>query len=373
MNIICFSNIDWGFIAQRHHHLMKCLKKSDSINEVIFVETLGTRNIKLNKEDIKRGINKLFLKYKNIKSESLDLEGIRLLKPNFMPFFNRIAFEVNEILLRKQLEQTMIELGIKSEETVAWVMLPHPVISKLVDKFNFKKIIYDCIDDVKSFPDVKELIVKTEVELISKADLVTTTSDKLYNYANKYNSEVKILKNAVSESIIIKENKIERKKTKVIGYVGTVYEWFDIRKIEILAEQRPDYEIRIYGPIRIDITRLQKYENVKLYGVIPYQKVEKVIEEFDVCIIPFEVNDLTLNTNPVKLYEYLAKGKPVVSVKLPELEVYRDIVYLYNNDIEFIEYIDKAINEDKLLEENRINVAMDNTWEKRADEILKIL
>ena len=376
MNIICFSNIDWGFIAQRHHHLMKCLKKEEGINEVIFVETLGTRSLQLNKEDFNRCLKKVFVKNKEVTSEVLDTGGVKVLKPRFIPLFNEITFKINKNILKAQVENICKELNIKIEDTVAWVMLPHPSIEYLVDSLNFKKVIYDCIDDVKSFPSVKEIIVKTEQNLIRKANCVTATSDNLLKMIKMYNENAYILKNGVSKNIILEDLVDENLNTgkKVINYIGTIYEWFDIDKIELLAKSRPNLIINIFGPVRIDVSNAEKFDNVNFKGVIPYVDVEKHIEAADVCIIPFKVNNLTLNTNPVKLYEYFAKGKPVVSINLPELKDFSNEAYLYNNDKEFINAIDLALLENDIKKRKiRIEKAKLNSWEERAKRILEII
>lgn len=372
MNIICFSNIDWSFIVQRHHHLMRGFSMRDDIEKIIFVETLGTRSVKINKEDIARGIRKL--KNKNSKSQdTLEHKGIDILSPKFIPVFNNIFFCINKVLLKKQLENKIKELQIDINDTVAWVMLPHPTIYKVLKEFNFKNVIYDCIDDVKSFPDIKKCIVESEIDLIKYSDIVTVTSDKLYDYAKKYNSNTYVLKNGVDENIIESNTVVNEIKTK-IGYVGTVYEWFDLEIIKLLAKEFNNFEIEIIGPLRLNIDEFKNIKNIKFSGKIPYKEVEKKIREFDVCLIPFKLNNLTLNTNPVKLYEYFAKGKAVVSINLPELREYNEYVYLYNNKAEFIECMRNALNEDKDEKcKKRIEIAKKNTWQKRCSSIIEVI
>jgi glycosyltransferase involved in cell wall biosynthesis len=94
---------------------------------------------------------------------------------------------------------------------------------------------------------------------------------------------------------------------------------------------------------------------------------------FDVCIIPFVLNDLIRNTNPVKFYEYISSGKPVVSVRLPELEVYSDICYLADTKEEFSNCIKKSLEEESILKEKRMKVARENSWDERVEEILKLI
>lgn len=380
MNIICFSNIDWDFLKQRHQNLMEEFAKRDEIETIIFVETLGSRSIKINKEDFKRGIKKI----KNILSKNkcstndkkLKInEKIIILTPKFIPFFNKFTFEINKNILKKQLNKIK---KLDNNETITWTMLQHPSILKLLNESNYKKNIFDCIDDIKSIPDVENIIVETEYELIKRSDLVFSTSKALYNYCKEINKNTYILKNAVNDKFIIENGYISDLKKidshkKIVGYVGTIYEWFDLEKIVELAKKRPDLDIILAGPIRIDVSELEKYENVSLLGKVSHDEVKEVILKSDVCIIPFILNDLIMNTNPVKVYEYFSMGKAVVASEIPELFEFKDLLYLYKDN--FLECIDMALNEKNCKEKKlkRIEVARNNTWKSRVDEALKLI
>jgi GT2 family glycosyltransferase len=110
--------------------------------------------------------------------------------------------------------------------------------------------------------------------------------------------------------------------------------------------------------------------NVKLLGQQPYETMPQYLYNFDVCVIPFKINPITEATDPVKLYEYLSGGKPVVSAPLPELAPYHDHLYIAGNAIDFAEKIDRAISEDNPdLAERRKRVAQGHTWESRYKQI----
>jgi len=376
MNIICFSNIDWGFIKQRHQHLMSAFAEMLEVENIIFVETLGTRSLMLNKEDLRRGIKKVVSRSKAKQHTDDEIsEKIKILSPKFLPLFNDAAYEINSVLLKYQINKITREHNIKLEDTIAWVMLPHPSIYRLLKKMKFNKIIFDCIDDIKSIPNTKEIIINTEENLIKESDIVFTTSNALNRKCIQLNENTYMLKNAVSKEFLNEKNRVNAdKKKKVVGYVGTIYEWFDLAIIEQLAKCNTDIDIILAGPVRIDVSTLMEYNNVKLLGKVSYEEVEKLIESFDVCLIPFIVNDLILNTNPVKLYEYFSKGKPVVTANIPEIREFENLLYAYDNSEEFLEAVRKALDEkDVNLFSKRKDVASRNTWESRTENALEII
>ncbi len=115
----------------------------------------------------------------------------------------------------------------------------------------------------------------------------------------------------------------------IIGYYGAIAEWFDTELIVHCAMEHPDWNFVLIGStVGCDTSSLEKLKNVHLLGEKPYKELPLYLYHFDVCTIPFKINPLTLATNPVKFYEYLSSGKPVVTVRLPELEPYADLCYL---------------------------------------------
>jgi GT2 family glycosyltransferase len=160
-------------------------------------------------------------------------------------------------------------------------------------------------------------------------------------------------------------------KKPIIGYYGAIAEWFDTDIVEHIAAQRPEWNIVLIGhTFGSDVERLKKYKNVHFYEEIPYAQLPNYLYWFDVCIIPFKINELTLSTNPVKFYEFISSGKPVVSSKLPELLPYAGFLYLSEGKEEFLKNIDVALREnDENLITRRVELARENDWETRFHQI----
>jgi glycosyltransferase involved in cell wall biosynthesis len=160
----------------------------------------------------------------------------------------------------------------------------------------------------------------------------------------------------------------------IVGYFGAINSWFDVESLDYVIQKNMDKYFVFLGAVNSkSVRRLYKYRNVFFLGEIKYEDLRGYLAYFDVCLIPFVLNDLIKSTNPVKFYEYISSGKPVVSINLPELEEYSDICYLYNSKEEFNECIEKGLNENVDIRGKRMKVAKQNSWDSRVEEILKIM
>jgi len=157
----------------------------------------------------------------------------------------------------------------------------------------------------------------------------------------------------------------------VIGYYGAIADWFDSKLVADLAERRPDWDFVLVGStFSADIKRLSKLPNVSLPGEKHYAEIPDWVGKFDVVIIPFKRTPLTESTNPVKAYEVLAAGKPIVSVPIPEMRALSRFVRLASDAKEFEHEVSAALaeNEPKLIAARRA-FAKENTWEQRYESL----
>ena len=373
--LVCFSNIDWGFLYQRHQHLMNELAENDFFDKIIYVENLGVRNLTL--KDYERVINKVS-RTKQIKRDSHDKKNSKIIvhSPIFIPIHNKLVYNINAMLLKNQLKK-YIEDG---ENLFIWNFMPHPVVEKLIEELKPNAYVYDCIDDLKSFTAVNKNAIASEKRLIKKADIVYATSLTLLEYCKNHNGNSKLLRNAVNYDHFkqnINYDRVTKLKKKygnnIIGYFGAIFDWFDLDLLEKLALEYHDYNIIIIGPVNVNIDHLQKYENLYFLGSKDYSELPTYLQIFKLGIIPFKINDLTKNTNPVKLYEYFTVGIPVVATYMPELEEYNELVYLSNSHEGFIDNVHLALKKsmDEKLGQQRIEISKKNTWSNRVIEPLE--
>jgi glycosyltransferase involved in cell wall biosynthesis len=178
-------------------------------------------------------------------------------------------------------------------------------------------------------------------------------------------------------TINMRLNELPNLRHPVIGFIGAFSDWVDDGLICKLAEAHPEYSILLVGPVYF-AKELEKHSNIIMVGTKPYEKLPLYLSNIDVCLIPFKINSITLASNPIKMYEYLAAGKPVVSTALPEvLRIASEIVYIAENDEDFIKKVEAAVKEtehkDTLAVNNRVNFARQNSWENRVEMIEKHL
>lgn len=365
MDVICFSEINWDFLWQRHQQL---LTRFPEDWKILYVQPsfMGVM--------IKEPTRVLPRKVKN---------NIRVVSLLTMPFFDKffILRKINDVLIVFWTRFFMKNYNIKNPIVIIY----EPRFSCVVGKLNEFLIYYEIADDRLEFTKVPRWI-KTHIDfLIQKADLVTVASQYLYNkLKEKRRHNIFLVGNGVEvehfkkarENIEIPRDICDIKKP-ILGYVGTIGEWFDFQLIEAVLKKFTDISVVLIGPIfpeqRIEIYRLKKsYTNFYAFGKKSYILLPNFIRAFDACIIPFKINELTRGVNPNKLYEYLAAGKPVISTALPEVKKYDGTVYVAENYEAFLSHINKALDSTPDLEKF-FKIADENTWEEKAKEIVNLI
>lgn len=240
------------------------------------------------------------------------------------------------------------------------------------------KVIFDCMDDHAGFSTNSEQAIETENTLLREADLVIASSALLEEKAQAFNNEVLLVNNGTESHHFSQPHtngKLDNFQDKpIIGYYGAISDWFDTDIISYCANAKPDWNFVLIGDtFGCNTKAWENLPNIKLLGEIPYAELPGYLAYFDVCTIPFKIIPLTLATNPVKFYEYLSAGKPVVSVDLPELKPYKDDCYLADSAEQFLQQLEIALAEKDRpdLIERRIKLAKENSWDQRVEGILR--
>lgn len=160
-----------------------------------------------------------------------------------------------------------------------------------------------------------------------------------------------------------------------IGYVGQVDDRMDQPLIAEAARARPQWQFVLVGRIKsgVDVSALRALPNVHLLEYQPYQQLPGILREIDVCVAPYVSSPLTESCCPLKIYEYLATGRPVVSRPVSGLGVCRDAVTLASTPTEFIEGVEQALREPDQGRDRRLQLAQANTWDQRTDELERYL
>ena len=263
------------------------------------------------------------------------------------------------------------------ENLLLYVNLPfwYPLAESLSKESN-TKVVYDCMDYHPGFSTNTDRMVGQEENLSKLADLVITSSQKLYQLHKRLNPRSILVRNGTDFKHF---SRLEPRplpnnvKKPVIGYYGAISDWFDMDLVRKVALSRPDWSFVLIGhTFGANLDLIKGIQNIYLLGEKNYQELPGFLYHFDVCTIPFRLNELTEATNPVKVYEYLSAGKPVVATKLPELEEFSPFIYIAENHDDFIDKLEIALNEnDNALRKKRVSFAEENGWDQRFAKIEK--
>jgi len=210
--------------------------------------------------------------------------------------------------------------------------------------------VYDCMDHHAGFStNAADVQLEEERKLLAEAELVVASSARLQRNLEPVSDSI-LIRNAGDIDFFSRppdEQAVERKRP-VVGYYGAISDWFDVDLVRRAARKFPRWDFVLVGEVTHKaIQPLKKLSNVTLVGEVPYAELPKYLYSFDVCMIPFVINELTLCTNPVKIYEYMAAGKPVVTTDMPELRLLEDICHVAEDGERFLALLDKAMDESR--------------------------
>ncbi|WP_404616337.1 glycosyltransferase [Rhodanobacter hydrolyticus] len=166
----------------------------------------------------------------------------------------------------------------------------------------------------------------------------------------------------------------DKQGRKVIGYYGAIAEWFDLDLLEKVAQRHADCLVLVVGADTAGAQqRVRHLANVEFTGEVPYAELPYYLHGFDVCLLPFQVIPLTLATNPVKVYEYLSAGKEVVSIALPEISQFGDLVRAGDDHAAFLAAVDEAlrVTPDPEITARRQRFSAEQTWAHRAHDLMR--
>lgn len=364
--IIVFGD-DWGRYPSTIQHIMKELIK---YNKLIWIGSLGLRKPKFSFLDLKRIFEKLknmFIKKEVIKRD----ENITILHPFILPFHNlKIVRLINKNNLIKKINKAVSNYNSKYKPIL---ITSQPIVADVVKGLELSSSHYFCLDDYSKFEGAFKVITKLEEELLQVVDTCFAVSDSLVKTRIPKSGNNYFLPQGVN---IDHFNYIKREinKKPVIGFFGLLSEWVDLDLIVKSANAYPEYNFLILGRNSVDVSVLNNIPNLEYKGEVPYDKLPSIAATFDVGIIPFIVNDLTIVCNPLKLLEYFSLGIPVISTNLPEVAKFGETVYIAKNSDEFIKLIKSAVDNYSMYNNKiRRQVAERYSWQALANNISNII
>ncbi|HVN58875.1 MAG TPA: hypothetical protein VMT63_11290 [Bacteroidales bacterium] len=364
--ILYLTMTDWNWAKQRPQFIAEGLSEYYEV-EYLFQKTYRKRNL--------------------IKNPELTghPENLRIRQLFRLPF-NRFKFVkwLNGCLLMAQLLYCIRRCEI------IWITFPefYPIVKPLYG--NQKILIYDCMDDFQEFDNLSRdksglrKLFKAEHDLVKDADLVFVSSGYLASKLQKrFGSDFSqvIVNNALSWDYFssfeqINEDpyykKAEKDKYNLI-YTGTISSWFDFNLVRMSTERFDTIEYILLGPSEIEIPVSM---GIRYQGPVRHDRLPSELVAADALVMPFLSTELIRSVDPVKVYEYISTGKPVIIPCLPETLKFEKFVYLYSDTDQYMELVSLLVTgnlHSKASKREITDFVNGNIWEVRIASMLSAL
>ncbi|MGH9583318.1 MAG: glycosyltransferase [Bryobacteraceae bacterium] len=370
IGIVYFGNDWFGESRTSSHHIARLLSEKYS---VLYVDVPGLRAPAGTARDIKKLFRKLMLSLQPPRRIGDRLWHTTVPQIPFRKY--KLCRRLNSWFGRFAVCRAVRVIGPK--RLISWFTVPHP--HALAGQFEESLIVYYCVDDYASFPGMDEHSVKAmDEDLTRKADLVFAVSPPLAESKRLLNPNTVYSPHGVDAALFGKAADPETEvpelarglKRPVIGFFGVIGPWIDIPLLVFLAKSRPDWTFLLVGFLNTDAGDLKRLPNVVFAGSQPYESLPGWAKAFDIGMIPTLRNRQRMNANPLKLREYLATGKPVVTVSTPATEAFAGAVCLADTPAEFLNGIERELAADSPEKQARRRASVAHaTWEQRVREI----
>jgi glycosyltransferase involved in cell wall biosynthesis len=370
-SIICFAH-DFQGDPTSKTHIMRILSEK---NRILWINSIGMRRPTVSSRDARRIIAKLKQLTRGLVRVNANLH---VASPLAVPLPGVPGVDrLNAGLLTASIRYFARRAGLT--RPILWTFLPNTI--GLVGKLGESRVIYHCVDEYSAFAGVpREALRRMEEELVRRADLVLASSETLAEERRQWNSRTHFVSHGVDVTHFARALDPGGPRPTdaadfagpVIGFFGLIAEWIDLELIAEVARQRPAWTVVLIGKANVDTSALRALPNVRLLGQKPYDMLPDYCRAFDVGIIPFRIDTLTVRANPLKLREYLAAGLPVVSSDLPEVRKYAGLVRLATGRDAFIAAIEAALAEPRH-GAARAAEMMPESWEARVEQISDLI
>ena len=350
--LLYFMSVEWGWIAQRPHFLALELEKKYDVTVV------APRFMVRNWEEQKA-----------------------TRKPEHLVQVPQIPMQERFDLLRAAGTKVFRQyIGNVNNYDIVW--FGTPMFYRILPKDYRGKVVYDYMDDIAALQSsnrVKDKVVKDHQRLLARADRIFVTSRHLMESLDEESRDKAFLmRNAYREGQMLPIESSPEAEARAdrcfrLGYIGTIAEWMDFDILKESLEHFSNIEYHLWGPAGRDIP---ENERIIYHGIAEHNKLPELVRGMDCLMMPFKINQIVLAVDPVKLYEYISFGKPILCIRYPEIERFEPFVWFYRNYDEFATILKALISGEKgcrYTEDTRKQFLEDNSWEFRGSQICKIL
>ncbi|MBJ7329442.1 MAG: glycosyltransferase [Solirubrobacteraceae bacterium] len=377
-DIVCVGFNDWETeLWTNQHHLMARLAAGG--DQVLFIESLGLRKPTVAARDVSRMARRLVRGLKPPRER----DGVHVLSPLVIPLHGNAAVrKVNARVLPALVGRAARKRGM--QRPILWGYVPQAEV--LLDTLDPAIVVYHCVDDIVAQKGIDTASFQAaEQRFARRADLVLASAPKLAERMRTLNDNVLYAPN-VADTGAFATALNEDPPTPVdpalaalpgprIVFTGAIVEKkLDFPLLVAIARARPEWSIALVGPVGLgepetDVSALEREPNIHLLGPRRYAELPAVLRGADATMIPYRGSELTASIFPMKVYEYLAAGRPVVATPLPAIAEVQGIAVAEGADA-FVAALDRALAEDT--PEQRVArsaAAAANSWDARLEEI----
>ena len=399
-DFVVFSD-DWGRHPFSCQHLMRCFLPQ---SRLIWVETIGLRRPRLNLYDLRRAAGKIhgWLRPERLTggnasdagTDGMKSAGVKLAVPvgqasgnnrdagrseppknpyrisPFMIPYNtiKVVRACNRRGVVRAVRRAMDHLGMRSPILLATL----PDAGDYAGSFNEILTVYYCVDDFTLWPGMNqpELVRDMEAKLLAKADLVVAVSESLSETRATPRGPTRLLTHGADPAhfaapALPAPEELANTPAPIIGFFGLMDEHFDVDLLRDIATKRPNWNFVCIGAKRISLTALENLPNFRRLAAVPYERLPAYAARFDVAVMPYRLTEHTRTANPLKLREYIATGKPVVSTPLPEALRFAGHIRIAGDAAAFADAIEEALA-DATPPETRRAALVGETWADKA-------
>jgi UDP-galactopyranose mutase len=321
--LLVFSHLRWNFVYQRPQHLLARLGRD---YRVLYVEEPthhdGERHLELVETDC----------------------GVTVCRPHLprrATGFHDDHISDLQFLVRQQLEH----FGV--DDYAVWFYTPMAL--PLIDPLRPRAIVYDCMDELSAFLHAPRQLVQRESALLKRADLVFTGGPSLYRSKKDRHPSVHCFPSSVDAAHFASARDDSRpaNRTPTLGFFGVIDERIDLGLIGAIADAHPEWKLVMVGPVvKIPSESLPRRANIEYLGQRSYQDLPGLVAQWEVCLLPFALNESTRFISPTKTLEYMAAGKPGVSTPIHDVvECFDGIVRIADSHAGFIEACEASLAE----------------------------
>jgi len=378
-DIICFGPTDWwGMNPSCATHLMPRLAKK---NKVLYVNPFSSDLLASGK--MKKGLGaRIIRKLKSLtKYLRNPQENLYVFSPIFLPIQGKTRIDAtNNILLKLQLTAICYFLGIS--KPLLW--LENVRAADMMKSFNPSLKLYHVSDLFAddSYTSNRKLQYQREKRICDESDLLICVSQELYARKQIQRNNVYYLPHGVDFDLF-REAAQKKESLKeladvprpIAGYFGTMTAHNDIDLLLYCARQLQDISFVFAGQITGgDYSELARMNNVYFLGRMPYTKIPQLCACFDVCMLQWKMSEWIKCCNPLKMFEYMASGKPIVSVPFKEAMQYSEIISIAHNKEQFANAIQWELrNDTPERARERIEIARQHSWDKHVEKISELI